>query len=172
MSNSLEVLLHPVRWRIVQRLTRSPATPAQVQASLSGVATATLYRQLQTLLDAGLVAVVDEAKVRGAVERTYALAGVLAGPDPTPEGRRDQALLLLGLLQADVLSYLDGVGAEGVMGDLSLTRTALHATADEMAELRQGLTELLTPLLEPHDGARGFSLGLVVAPVPGGGAGE
>ncbi|GAA1397474.1 helix-turn-helix domain-containing protein [Luteococcus peritonei] len=163
MESTLQLLLHPVRWGIVQRLAAGPATPAALQEAMVATAPATLYRQLQSLQEAGLVEVVDEKKVRGAVERTYGLAGILAGPDPTPEGRRNQALLVLNLLQHDVLACLvDGAGQQDRVGT---TRTRIHATPQELEQLQARLTELVTPLLEPHEGSSPLSLGLVMVPL-------
>lgn len=74
-SSPAEAVLHPVRLRIVQCLAAAKsATPALLQETLSDVAPASLYRHLNKLLDAGVVVVARERKVRGAVEREFSLA--------------------------------------------------------------------------------------------------
>lgn len=73
--NPAEAILHPVRLRIVQCLAAAKsATPALLQETLSDVAPASLYRHLNKLLEAGVVVVTGERKVRGAVERAFSLA--------------------------------------------------------------------------------------------------
>ncbi len=72
--NTADLVLHPVRLRIIQTLLGGiELTTAQIAAKLSDVATATLYRQISTLVEAGVLDVVGERRVRGAVERTYKL---------------------------------------------------------------------------------------------------
>ena len=72
--SSVDLLLHPVRLRIVQAfLGDRPLTTSQLSAELSDVPAASLYRHVARLVDAGVLQVVAERRVRGAVERTYVL---------------------------------------------------------------------------------------------------
>ena len=67
-----ELLLHPVRLRIAHAVMDGmPFTTSDVCARLPDVSKATLYRQLAVLTEGGLVEVVGEERVRGAVERSY-----------------------------------------------------------------------------------------------------
>ncbi len=68
-----ELLLHPIRWRVIQALMGRELTTSDLKERLADVAVTTLYRQVAILADAGLLRVVAERQVRGAVERTYAL---------------------------------------------------------------------------------------------------
>jgi DNA-binding transcriptional ArsR family regulator len=69
-----ELLLHPVRLRIVHAVMDGlPFTATELCAQLPDVSKATVYRQVALLTDGGLVEVVGEQRVRGAVERTYRL---------------------------------------------------------------------------------------------------
>jgi len=69
-----ELLLHPVRLRIVHAVMDGlPFTASELCAQLLDVSKATVYRQVAVLADGGLVEVVGEERVRGAVERTYRL---------------------------------------------------------------------------------------------------
>ena len=71
---SAELLLHPVRLRIVQAfLGEGELTTADLRARLTDVSPATLYRQVATLAAGGVLEVAAERRVRGAVERTYRL---------------------------------------------------------------------------------------------------
>ena len=54
MSGTADLLLHPHRLRIVQAfLGRDRLTTADLRALLPDIPTATLYRQITTLLDGG-----------------------------------------------------------------------------------------------------------------------
>src|SRR6185312_9362271 len=69
-----DLLLHPVRWRIVQTFLGDRAlTTAELRAELSDVPVASLYRHVGLLTDAGVLVVVAERKVRGTSERRYRL---------------------------------------------------------------------------------------------------
>lgn len=72
---SLELLLHPVRLRVVRALLGDRAlTTRQLCEELPEVPLASLYRHVARLVGADLLTVVSERCVRGAVERTYELS--------------------------------------------------------------------------------------------------
>ena len=74
MPSSAELLLHPVRLRIMQAFLGDRAlTTSQLSAELSDVPAASLYRHVARLVRANVLQVVAERQVRGAVERTYVL---------------------------------------------------------------------------------------------------
>src|SRR5215472_10164628 len=69
-----DLLLHPVRLRIVQAFLGDRAlTTSDLAAELADIPPASLYRHVARLVDAGVLAVVAERRVRGALERTYVL---------------------------------------------------------------------------------------------------
>ncbi len=70
-----DLLLHPVRMRLVTELAGRQMTPSQLAAALPDVPQATLYRQINRLLEGGVFEVVAEQVVNGATERTYAVVG-------------------------------------------------------------------------------------------------
>lgn len=77
--NKVETILHPVRLRIIQQLLDGQATTAkQLAGQLKDIAQATLYRQLDILVKAEVLAVTEERQIRGAVEKTYELNGAAA----------------------------------------------------------------------------------------------
>lgn len=74
MASSADLLLHPVRLRILQCFLGDRAlTTSQLSAELADVPAASLYRHVARLVDGGVLQVVAERRVRGAVERTYVL---------------------------------------------------------------------------------------------------
>ena len=68
-----DLLLHPVRLRIILATVGRQVTAQQLAAELPDVPQATLYRHINTLADAGILSVVKEQRVRNAIEKTYAL---------------------------------------------------------------------------------------------------
>jgi hypothetical protein len=74
VSDSADLLLHPVRLRILQAFLGDRAlTTSQLSAELADIPPASLYRHVSRLVAAGVLQVVAERRVRGAIERTYVL---------------------------------------------------------------------------------------------------
>ncbi|CAG7632036.1 helix-turn-helix domain-containing protein [Paenibacillus allorhizosphaerae] len=74
MNEKANLILHPVRMRIIQAMIGKRRNTQQLQEWLPDIPQATLYRQLQKLVQAGILHVVEQKRVRGAIEKTYALA--------------------------------------------------------------------------------------------------
>ncbi len=108
MPGTADLLLHPVRLRIVQAFLGDRAlTTSQLRAELSDVPAASLYRHVARLERAGVLQVVAERRVRGATERTYVLRHAAAAilPDEaaemSPEDHRQAFMAFVaGLLAA------------------------------------------------------------------------
>lgn len=73
MRKKSELIIHPVRMRLVAELGNRQMTTRQLAAALPDISQATLYRQIKILHENGIVVVANEQVVNGAVERTYAL---------------------------------------------------------------------------------------------------
>ncbi|MEI2404923.1 helix-turn-helix domain-containing protein [Niallia taxi] len=76
MVNKAEALIHPVRIKISQALIRSGEnglTPLEMVKMIKDVPQATVYRHIQVMLDAGIIRIVKERKVRSVVEKYYVL---------------------------------------------------------------------------------------------------
>jgi Helix-turn-helix domain len=67
------LLLHPVRLRIILAAANRQVTPQQLVNELPDIPQATLYRNINTLAEAGILVVVQERRVRNTFEKTYAL---------------------------------------------------------------------------------------------------
>lgn len=68
-----DVILHPVRMKIIQSLLKRSLTVQELMEWLPDVPQATLYRQLKVLTENEVIYITDERKVRGTLERTYSL---------------------------------------------------------------------------------------------------
>jgi DNA-binding transcriptional ArsR family regulator len=168
-----DLLLHPVRLRIIQAfLGGRTLTTAQLAAELADVPAGSLYRHIARLVDAEVLAVVGERRVRGTIERTYELAVTSALVDPdelarmTPEQHRQAFMAYVAALVGDFDRYL-------ARGDVDLRRdgvsyriTGLWLDDAELAELRGKIDELFRPYLalEPTDTRRRRLLGTVLLP--------
>ena len=180
---SPELLLHPVRMRIVQAfLGRTSLTTSALSRELDDVPVATLYRHVSALLEGGVLEVVEERRVRGALERTLVLHVSRAHVDAktarhmtTEDHRHAFSTFVAGLL-GSFDRYL-GTGDVDLGRDLvSYRQTALHLTDEKTMELLTELRDavlaraeqgpgpgrrrrLLATVLVPADDARGVSDG-------------
>lgn len=59
MKTKTDVIVHPVRLRIIVALTRSPRTAAELERSLGDVPLPSIYRHLAILRDGGIIAEED-----------------------------------------------------------------------------------------------------------------
>ena len=76
MRNKAEILMHPVRMKILQSLMQNKengVTTFEMLESIQDVSQATLYRHIQILLDANIIKIVNERKVRAVTEKFYGL---------------------------------------------------------------------------------------------------
>src|SRR5215470_10557607 len=108
-----DLLLHPVRLRIIKAFLGDRAlTAGQLAAELDDVPAGSLYRHLALLTKAGVLQVVAERRVRGAVERTYTLRLPAAQIQPgearamTSEEHAQAFLAYVAGLLGDVDAYL------------------------------------------------------------------
>src|SRR5579875_1405362 len=91
--NKADLMLHPVRMRIILALNDRTLTPKQLAAELKDVAPATLYHHLNLLTGAGITQVVEERLVRGTLhEKVYTLsdASPLLSPDEVAAASKDE----------------------------------------------------------------------------------
>lgn len=169
---SVELLLHPVRLRIALALGSEQLTTAQLAERLPDVAPATLYRQVATLVEAGLLEVIAERRIRGGTERTYALAETATrrGPESLAEMTPDQLfagfLVFVGALVASVGRYVESPTADPAHDAFGFRQAALWLDEHERAELIGRLRAALAPSLgnEPSADRERLLLSTILVP--------
>lgn len=171
-------LTHPIRLRIVMSLVGEgrQLTTAQIAESMPDVAAPSLYRHIATLLDAGIIEVVSERRVRGAVERTLALKAGAANVDQEGAATMTAAekgaafgVYCAGLLATyegylaspDLKGPLEGVDwsevdwpddradvGEAAKEAAGYRTLALYLDAEDLKTLSEKLKEAVAPYLE------------------------
>jgi helix-turn-helix protein len=156
---SADLLLHPVRLRIVQALLGDRAlTTTQLREVLPDVSTATLYRQVGVLLAGDVLEVVAEHRVRGASERTYRLRSetTVVGPEDaatmSQEEHRQAFMTFVATLLADFDRYLAREDVDLARDLVGYRQHALHLSDEELLELIADLGEVLLPRLTLPEG--------------------
>jgi len=151
---SADLLLHPVRLRIVQAFLGDRAlTTTALREELADIPPTSLYRQVARLVDAGILMVVAERRVRGAVERTYVLrlSAASIGLDEvaamTAEDHHQAFMAYVAGLLGDFDRYLARGDIDLLRDQVSYRLAAMWLSDAEFAELRRELTRVLQPRL-------------------------
>ena len=149
---SADLLLHPVRLRVVEAFLGDRAlTTTELREELPDVPAASLYRHVAKLVAGGVLQVVAERRIRGAVERTYVLrmAAARIGPAEaarmTREEHRQAFLAYIAGLIGDFDRYLARDTIDLVRDGVSYNLTALWLDDAELMELAREIYAVLQP---------------------------
>jgi DNA-binding transcriptional ArsR family regulator len=139
---TLDLLLHPVRLRIVYALSGGRVrTTADLCASLPDVPKTTVYRHVGLLAEAGVLEIAGEQRVRGAVERHYRLRrdrtaiDADAGASMSLDDHRHGFAAAMAALHAEFNAYLDRPGADPFADLVGYRQGILWLSEDEMSEM-------------------------------------
>ncbi|QKS73026.1 helix-turn-helix domain-containing protein [Paenalkalicoccus suaedae] len=170
-KQELDFLLHPIRMRIIQHLTRRPATVQQLKEWMADIPQATLYRHVNALKDKAMIVVTESHQKRGTTEKTYALHKPVMTQEEVEKLTGEEHLQLL----LPFLSNVTGQASEYLLSNPTVAKdyfgysqVDLHVTKDEFQELQVKMNDLLQPLVanEPSDDRKKITLVQVVLPEP------
>ncbi|MGW4353759.1 helix-turn-helix domain-containing protein [Nocardia sp. NPDC004582] len=179
--NSVELLLHPVRLRIVQAfLGDRTLTTSELNAELGDVPAGSLYRHVARLVAAEVLDVVAERRVRGTIERTYRLRLAAAQLTPEqldamgPEDHRRAFMAYIAGVMADFDRYVDRGDIDYVRDGVGYRMAGLWLDDDEFAALGADLGRIIAARLAngPGPGRRRRLLRTIVIPDDPAAAGE
>jgi len=154
MSESkADVILHPVRMRIIQSLVSEPLTVQQMKERMPDIPQATLYRHLKKLFESKVVFVVDEQQIRGTVEKWYALhpKEVNLGTDELANYTKEQYMALFMKYIANIMAeyerYVSQEKVDFVKDGVSLRHASLYLSDEEFTSLLQELGKVYSKVL-------------------------
>lgn len=171
--SSADLLLHPVRLRILQAFLGDRAlTTAELRVELQDVPQASLYRHVARLVDGGVLSIVSERRVRGALERTYVLRAAAATVQPdeldrmSREDHRAMFMAYVAGLLGDYDRYLSRDEIDLARDGVSYRMVGVWLDNAEHAEFLRDLTRVVQPRLAnaPKTGRRRRILGWVMLP--------
>ncbi|MFG2041164.1 helix-turn-helix domain-containing protein [Dactylosporangium sp. NPDC048998] len=170
----VELLLHPVRLRIVHALSGGRSlTTQQLCDRIRDASKATVYRHVALLADAGILEESGQQRVRGFVERHYRLVPARAAVTAeraaaaTIEDHRHAFAAAMAALLAEYQAYLDDPRADPAADQVGYRQHALWLTAAERDELIAGMRAAIVPHLgnEPAPGRSQHLLSPILFPV-------
>ncbi|WP_328615471.1 helix-turn-helix domain-containing protein [Amycolatopsis sp. NBC_00355] len=167
-----DLLLHPVRMRILQALfDADPLTTAQLRERISDVAPATMYRQIAVLAEAGVLEVAQERRVRGTIERSYRVRKEEAVVDPaaraamSKEDHLRSYTTFAASLLGDFDRYLAHENADPHADGVVYRQAAVWLTEEEFEVMVEEIEKAVVSRFEnPREGRVRRVVSLVVVP--------
>jgi DNA-binding transcriptional ArsR family regulator len=153
MENGLDLALHPIRMRILMTLAGREMTAQQVADALGDVPPATLYRHLNRLSGAGMLKVAAERRVRGTVEKVYALTeGMQMSPEEFEALNREDHLryftLFITALLDDFRRYVQKAEPLNLRADgVGYRKFPLELSDEEFTAMARKVNAVLQPYL-------------------------
>ena len=179
--NTADLLLHPVRLRIVHALSGGrELTTAQLRARMPDASKVTVYRQVALLAEGGFLEVAGEQRVRGAVERRYRLRqdrpviDADAAAAMTLEDHRRGFAAAMAVLIAEFNAYLDRDGADPAADGVSYRQGMLWLSPAELAEMTRKMLAVLhdSAANKPAPGRAPYLLSPILFPAAPPGTGQ
>jgi DNA-binding transcriptional ArsR family regulator len=172
--DTLELLLHPVRIRILHAFSAGRTrTTSDLCARLTDVSQATVYRHVALLTEHGVLRVIDEQPVGGAVERHFELDRNLATVDTvtartmSPADHRRAFAAAMAALLADFGAFLDSGDPTVSAALIAYRQIPLWLSPDEVhalvAEVQAPITDALAN--EPASTRTQYLLSPILFPV-------
>src|SRR5215472_16081191 len=172
--DTLQLLLHPVRLRIVHAMSGwRTHTTSDLSARLPDIPKTTLYRHVGLLANSGFLEVVGEQRVHGAVERSYRLRRdrprieARAAASMTLEDHRQGFAAAVAALLGEFDAYLDRPGSDPMADLVSYRQRPLWLSQEELSDLIRDLSGAVMPRWdnEPAPGRRPYLLSTVLFPM-------
>jgi DNA-binding transcriptional ArsR family regulator len=173
MTNKADLIIHPVRLRIITALGGRQHTPRQLAALLPDIAQASLYRHISILLKAGILEVVAEQQVNGSLERTLAIAKGhinLTASDLQALPREDHLRyfsMFSATLIASFAEYMRTATLSNIIEDgLSYNVTTIHLSDEERAQLSDEIDQVIGRVWAnpPTPQRKSYTLASIVIP--------
>lgn len=158
-QSKLDLVTHPVRLRILLLLAGAQQTAGTIVAALNDVPASSVYRHLSILQEAGLIEVVAERRVRGAVEKTLRVApgaAHLGGEELAqmrPDDHRRSFLIFFAQLFHEFDRYVQQPDIDFVRDMVGYRTGVFYATDDEWRAAISAINAVLLPLLNQPAGA-------------------
>lgn len=175
--NKADLIIHPIRLRIVRELSFAELTTQELSETLGDVPTSSIYRHLKLLLDGNLVEVTETRLVKGIQEKTYRLVqpAILDSGDVANWTAEDHlryfttyALTLIHEFSGYIFTAEDEQGGLDFVADrVGYREVYLNATTEELDAAIGAINAALLPLLQNEAGLgrRKYKLATILHPM-------
>lgn len=166
-----ELIIHPVRIRIIRALLYGPQTTQELADQLTDVPKSSLYRHIRLLLEGELIDVAETRLVQGIQEKLYQLAQLprLSRQDMAEIPAEDHLRYFTTFMAILLQGFADYLAAKPDFEKdiVGYSEVAVWATAEEFQKFSDKMNAALMPLLrhEKQPGRSQYNLATVVFPL-------
>ncbi|WP_236692663.1 helix-turn-helix domain-containing protein [Aneurinibacillus tyrosinisolvens] len=174
-ESKADLILHPVRMRVIQALAGGcQLTTQQLIELLPDIPQATLYRHINKLLKADVISVAEQRQVRGTIEKVYTLPeqnGNLSREDLVNATREDHMryfTTFLSTLQGDFSRYLQQENYDLLADGVGYRHVPLYMSDEEFHDFIQTVRTSFLKYAEnkPAPGRRRRTITTIIIPEP------
>jgi DNA-binding transcriptional ArsR family regulator len=147
-----DVLLHPIRLRVVRALAAMPdATVGEISDALGDVPPASLYRHINKLVAVGVIEMSSQRQVRGAVESRYRVAhGSLSASDLRSTSKEDHLRYFVTFVATaidDFAAYLASGEPDVLRDGVGYRQVPLDLTDAELRRMAAAISAAVAPFV-------------------------
>ena len=173
----VEMILHPIRFRIMQVINGYALTTQEISDELPDVPKSSIYRQLKILLDGDMLTIAETRLVKGIQEKTYRLAQQpYLGAGDIAELSGEQHIQYFTVYVMNVLrefadyvqrSEMQAGGIDMVSDRVGYTELAIYANHVELDVLQAELNAAIMKVArnEPGNGRSRHKFAIITHPV-------
>ncbi len=173
-----ELIIHPVRFRILRTIDKDSLTTQEIADRLMDIPKSSIYRHLKLLLENNLIEVADTRLVNGIQEKTYRLEqpARLSADDMKDISADDHIRYFTTYVLTLVQDYADYVTAaftqnnalDMLADQTGYTEVSFFASPAEMDTFQAEINAAVMKLLpnEPGNGRKRRKLAIVSQPLP------
>lgn len=167
MKNVNEIMLNPIRMRIIQELASGQSiTATELCEKISDVPRTTMYRHINLLIDNNILSVVSEKKIRGSLERTLALNIGEISKHNTLENASQNAFGFLMNRYARFHNYFSGENPNPAKDKIFLNNSVLMMDDNEFDQFLLELRGLIIKYnFEVANGRKARDISIISSPV-------
>lgn len=169
--NKIELIIHPVRIRILRTLLFGPQTTQEIAEQLRDVPKSSIYRHLKLLLDGELVGIAETRLVQGIQEKVYELVQMpqLSREEMANITAEEHLRFFTTFMTILLQGFADYLAATpDFQNDIvGYTEVELWATPEQFTTATQKINAAVIPLLrqEKKDGRNQYKLATIVYPI-------
>jgi DNA-binding transcriptional ArsR family regulator len=174
-ETTVDVILHPVRMRIIQFLINQQLSAQQLKEMLPDIPQASLYRNIKKLVEAEVIHIVDEIPVRGTVEKVYSIqdpkAGVI-GPEEInnlpKDGKMGLFIKYMANLMGEFERYVNQENVDFLADGVSFRQGSIYLSDEEFTEYIKELSTVYARFFhnQPDENRRRRTVATIIIPEP------
>ena len=171
--NKADLIIHPVRLKILQTLTEGPMTTQEISEVLNDIPTSSIYRHLKLLLDGDMVEVAETRPVKGIQEKIYRLAKApKLSPEDVADFSKEDHLRYFTSYTATLLQgfadYISSSNNPDLVEDrVGYNEVIFYASQEELVTFAQDLNKALLKVVKnkPAEGKQKRKIAIISFPL-------